>query len=473
MFWNFEKMYTAFQMNNHQLLLDGKWGVERELQRVNDEGGLALTPHPAAFGDKLTNKEITTDFAESQMELITPAFSTVEEVDSYLRYLYEKAKEGVGNELLWPFSMPPLLPEEDLIPIASFSDSPEGRAAYRYRQGLANRYGKKMQMISGIHFNFSFGEALLDYLYLIFGKGRGKKEFIDELYFSVARNFLRYRWLIVYLFGASPSFDESYDTVLKEEIENVRKCCPECCCNYEGYATSLRVSRYGYANTYRSDNYKLFNSKEEYVQGIRTLMSKKSKKFAKVDIQLNDKILQKDSEFYSPIRLKQLTEPGESQIDAIERRGVRYTEVRILDINPYEKTGISLSQMYFLQVFLLFCLFEDNSYIDSKEMNNLDKNHNTVALKGRLPELMLYQPKGGEVSLREWGESIFERLSMIAELIDKGKKDVYSLSVHTQHQKLTDISLLVSAKLQQEMKLRNESFLELGLHIAKNYKNEY
>lgn len=469
MIWNFEKMYTAFRESNHELLLNGKWGVERELQRVTFNGELALTPHPAVFGDKLKNKEITTDFAESQMELITPAFETVEEVDLYLKKLYERAKEGVVNEFLWPLSMPPRLPKEELIPIAGFDDTEEGRTAAVYRQGLAKRYGKKMQMISGVHFNFSFGEDLLDFLQCIFARDSSRSDFTDELYFSVARNFLRYRWLLVYLFGASPSFDQSYDAVLKEEIEKVRLCCPECCCNIEDYATSLRVSRYGYVNTVQSGEL-LFNSKAEYIQGIRRLMSMRSRKFAKLDIQLNDKILQKDSEFYSPIRLKQITERGESQIDAIENRGVKYSEVRVLDINPFVRTGISLSQMYFLQIFLLFCLFEESGPIGSREMNIMNKNHNLAALSGRMPDLLLYRLKGGKVSLAEWGKSIFTKLSLIAGLLDKGGGEVYSLCVRSQYRLLTDSSLLPAAKLHEEMAKSNESFLELGMRIAKSYK---
>lgn len=252
--WNFEKMYSVFSTKDQKLLLNGKWGIERELQRVTELGDLALTPHPAVFGDKLKNKEITTDFSESQMELITPPFSKVEEVDRYLKMLHEKAWAGVRNEYLWPLSMPPRLPEEELIPIARFNDTEEGHSAYIYRQGLANRYGKKMQMISGIHFNFSFGNKLLHTLYELFGENRGFSTFRDELYFSVARNFLRYRWLLIYLYGASPSCDDTYDVVVNDEVEKIKKCCPECCNQYDKYATSLRVSRFGYTNPVKVKN---------------------------------------------------------------------------------------------------------------------------------------------------------------------------------------------------------------------------
>lgn len=472
--WNYEQMYSIFSSKNKEQLLNGKWGIERELQRVTKEGDLALTPHPPVFGNKLKNKEITTDFAESQMELITPALSSVEEVDGYLKLLHKKAWEGVGDEYLWPLSMPPRLPEEEIIPIARFDDSREGRAAYIYRQGLANRYGKKMQMISGIHFNFSFGEELFGILYREFGGGSSKEVFKDELYYSVARNFLRYRFLLVYLFGASPAFDETYGDVFLRELVKIRKFCPECCKELEKYATSFRVSRFGYSNPVQGRYRIFYNSMEEYIQGIRTLLNKKSKKYARLGVQLNDKILQKDSEFYSPIRLKQIIMPGESQIDALEKRGVEYAEVRILDIDPFTDTGISLTQMRFLQVFLLFCLFDENRPIDYKEMNRINSNHNRIALSGRKPDVLLNRLNRGKISLKDWGEQIFDKLLMLAKLLDNNEnKSAYSLSVLNEKNKLEDMSFLPSVKLVNEMYDRKESFIEFGMRKAGEYRARY
>ncbi len=471
MIWNFKKMYDIFSGKYQKLLLDGKWGVERELQRVTDKGDLALTPHPVVFGDKLRNKEITTDFSESQLELITPPFSTVEEVDHYLQYLHKKAAEGIKNEYLWPLSMPPRLPEDDYIPIAQFDNSEEGKMAYTYRQGLANRYGKKMQMISGIHFNLSFGNNLLEVLHRELDVNSKVQEFTDELYFAFARNFLRYHWLLIYLFGASPSYEDTYGAILKEQVENIRKCCPECCTQHEKYATSLRVSRFGYTNPEESSYSVFYNSKEEYIRGIRTLMSKKSMMYAKIAVQLNDKILQKDSEFYSPIRMKQIIKAGESQIDALEKRGVKYAEIRILDVNPFEMTGISLQQMHFLQVFSLFCMFNDNILLDNKEMDRINKNHHLIALSGRRPDLMLNRLNGGKISLFEWGTSIFDKLLLIANLLDQeDNSKVYSICVQTEYQKLKNHSLLPSAMLQDEMDHKQESFLEFGIRKSKEYK---
>ncbi len=466
-------MYSIFSTKEQRLLLKGRWGVERELQRVTKVGELALTPHPAIFGDKLGNKEITTDFSESQMELITPPLPTVEEVSRYLTLLHEKAAKAVGKEYLWPLSMPPKLPEEELIPIAKFEDTKEGQEAYLYRQGLANRYGRKMQMISGIHFNFSFGDELLELLEQEVGEGKSSSEFKDETYFSVARNFLRFRWLLIYLYGASPSFDDTYGAVMKKEMRKVRQCCPECCSDDKEYATSLRVSRYGYSNSTQIKNNIYYNSKEEYIRKIRALMAKRSRKYADIGVQLNDKILQKDSEFYSSIRLKQIVEPGESQIEALEKRGVKYAEVRILDVNPFERNGISLEQMYFLQIFMLFCLFAGNRQMDERELKMGNQNHHMVALSGRKSKLMLEQPTGGRISLELWGEELFHQLSRIAELLDQAVgSSNYSSCVRKEQEKLYNRALLPSFRIVQEMKSNKESFLEYGMGLAAKYKSE-
>jgi glutamate--cysteine ligase len=201
-------------------------------------------------------------------------------------------------------------------------------------------------------------------------------------------------------------------------------------------------------------------------------MSKKSRRFAKLGVQLNDKILQKDSEFYSPIRLKQITEPGESQIDALEQRGVKYVEVRILDINPFVKTGISLEQLRFLQVFMLFCLFSENKPIDNEEIKLINRNHHLAALSGRRPLLMLQHPELGKISLRAWGDDIFEKLKQIAKLLDEGTdSNTYSLIVQKELRKIINKSYLPSARLREEMRRRKESFLEIGVRMANEFKS--
>lgn len=481
MLWNFEEISNMLLKEKRSILLDGKWGIERESLRTTYSGKLALTDHPPAFGSKLKNPEITTDFSESQIELITPPFNSVEETHGYLKKLQEKVENELKDELLWPISMPPILPDEEKIPIAKFDASPEGSEKETYRLGLAARYGKKMQIISGIHFNFSFGSELLDTLHKQFGQNIEKRIFTDNIYFAMARNFLRYRWLLIYLFGASPSIDPTYFPVMQREIKIIKKCCPECCSHiysYEKYATSLRVSRFGYSNSVQGKYSVSLNSLADYIKGIRKLLSTKSDKFARIgifrdgrQIQLNDNILQKESEFYSPIRLKQVTANGESQLDALEKQGVKYAEVRILDLNPFDKTGISINQMLFLQVFMLFCLFEQSNFIYEKDLEVINKNHHLVALTGRKQKLKLYPNESGIVSLKEWGNEIFNKLNFIADLVDKGiDSSKYKECVASEYRKLHDTSLLPSSRIQQEMKEKGERHFEFGLRIALDHK---
>ncbi len=472
--WDFEKAICLFSAGNSQLLLDGLFGIEREAQRITPDGELVMTPHPAAFGNKLENSLVTVDFSESQIELITPPFESVEETYAFLKKLHLQTDKELGSEYLWPLSMPPRLPGEEMIPIAKFDDSPEGREKELYRMGLATRYGRKMQMISGIHYNFSFGDGLVDHLYRKFGNDTDKRAFIDDMYFSMARNFLRYRWLLIYLFGSSPCADQTYDPVIGNELKMVRKCCPECCSSqykHKQNAISLRVSRFGYSDSVQGKRSVSYNSLNDYIVGIRRLLATKSRKFTKIglyrngrQIQLNGNVLQKESEFYSSIRVKQNIEKGETQLDALEKRGVRYAEVRIIDLNPFEKTGISLEQLRFLQVFMLFCLFEYSPPIEDGELEKINKNHHLVALSGRENNLKLFG-HDGKRRFTEWSRNIFSKLDFIASLIDiAGADDRYRKCVESEYEKIVDPSLLPSSMIEREVD--REGYLEFGTRKA-------
>ena len=479
--WDFEKAAGLFSSENCQLLLDGLYGIEREAQRIAPTGEVAMTPHPAVFGNKLENTLITVDFSESQIELITPPFESVEKTYEFLKELHLLVDKELESEYLWPLSMPPRLPEEKMIPIAKFDDSPEGREKELYRIGLAARYGRKMQMISGIHYNFSFGDSLVDYLYHRLGNGTDKRTFTDDMYFSMARNFLRYRWLLIYLFGASPCADQTYNPVIGNEMKMVRKCCPECCSpkhSYKRNAISLRVSRFGYSDSVQGKYSVSYNSLKDYTTGIRRLLAAKSRKFTRIglyqngrQIQINGNILQKESEFYSSIRIKQNIRKGESQLDALEDRGAKYAEVRIIDLNPFNKTGISLEQLQFLQVFMLFCLFEYSPPIESGELERINKNHHLVALSGRRNNLKLFS-YNGQVGLTEWSRKIFSKLNSIASLIDLINIDNrYQKCVQSEYEKITDPSLLPSSMIERD--INREGYLEFGTRKAiEHYKSE-
>jgi glutamate--cysteine ligase len=458
LYWTFDEIARLFsKADKGKLLLQGTWGIEKESQRVSHSGDLALTDHPVVFGDKLRHPTITTDFAESQLELITPPLHSIEEAFRSLGEIHDEVEAGIGDELLWPLSMPPRLPDEALIRIAKFNDTKEGRDKEAYRYSLAERYGKKMQMISGLHVNFSFQEDLLQYIVDSFPRAGSRREVTNYLYFAMARNYLRYRWLLVYLFGASPSIDPTYASVICDELNVIERCCPSCCSiekDYERYATSLRVSRFGYSNTDQRKYNVSFNGMDEYIATFRSL--------------LEAGVLQKESELYSSIRLKQTPNPGESTLNAMEQRGVQYAEIRILDLNPFERNGISLQQLYFVHVFMLYCLFEASPPITSRELEKINENHHKVSLFGRKPRLKLYMYPRGQMNLLHWGEQLFAKMMQVASLLDQSAENFnYSTAVRAELAKLHHLELLPSAMIQREMRENGLNYIDYGIRRAK------
>lgn len=310
---------------------------------------------------------------------------------------------------------------------------------------------------------------MLDYLFQQLGDGQSRNDFTNEVYFSVARNFLKYRWLLIYLFGASPSFDSSYDTVIDQKLENSAQ-------KYTGLedAVSLRVSPFGYGNSIKKGYSITYNNLSEYIRSVKKLLTTKSSRFAKLgiykdhqQIQLNDYMLQSEAELYSFVRFKQNLHKGETQIAALEERGIKYLEIRILDINPFEKTGITMEQLYFMQVFMMYCLFESNEPITDEILEKTDHNHDVVALFGRKSNVNLYNYKGIEVTLQDWAQGIFEKLKIIATYMDQGINDTrYEAVIKGAYEKILDPSKLLSARIMNEMKENKESYLQFGIRRA-------
>lgn len=460
----------------------GTWGLEKESQRVTTDGQLAQTMHPSVFGDKLAHPSITTDFAESQLEFITPPMESLEEVYRSLHLIHDEAEAGLGEELLWPLSMPPGLPPESHIQIAHFPDTPEGRRAQGYRESLVHRYGKKPQMISGLHYNFAFSPELLDHLSEILGIHADREERHDTLYLAMTRNFLRYRWLLLYLYGASPTYDRSYADVVSKELGIISRCCPPCAgCVEEdlSHATSLRVSRFGYSNSIQRKFKLSYNSMSEHLDSYRTLLNTEVEAYRRMglyrqgkQIQLNYNVLQKESELYTPIRLKQITDSGESVLTALQKRGVRYVEVRVLDLNPYERVGISLQQLRFMHVFLLYCLLESSPSMEEEEWSILQDLHHKVSLYGRTPLLELTESiTRSQVRLRDWGQQLFGKFIELARLLDEsGTNSSYVNTVEQEQRKLNDISLLPSSRIIKDMEDRQLSYLMFGVQLAETHR---
>jgi len=402
-----------------------KRGLEKEGLRTTPTGNLAQTDHPKALGSTLTHPYITTDYSEALLEFITPVSSKLNETLDFLKDLHAFSYRHLGDEVIWPASMPCKLQGNESIPIARYGSSNSGIMKTVYRHGLSWRYGRIMQSIAGLHYNFSLPEQLWPALLHLKYPERDAKDpqvlqdFISEQYFALIRNFRRYSWLLLYLFGASPAVDKSFIEGKSHELDEL-----DADTLFLPYATSLRMSGLGYQNNVQSSLKICFNSLENYVgsltHAIKTPYAPYSKLGTKVDgeyRQLNTNILQIENEYYSDIRPKRVAESGERPSEALTERGVEYIEVRCIDLNPFEAIGITETQARFVDTFLLFCLLENSAQIPDDECEMLDENHSKIVNRGREPGLMLQIPEGS-ISREEWSHQLFDRLQPVAELLD-------------------------------------------------------
>lgn len=279
-------------------------GIERECLRVTDEGRLAQTPHPDALGSALTNEQITTDYSESLLEFITPALAdpakVLESLEQTHRFVYSK----LGDEYLWSPSMPCTLPAEEDIPIAEYGSSNIGKLKHVYRKGLALRYGRTMQCIAGIHYNFSLPEALWPLLRAAEGGGEPDRDYQSSAYIALIRNFRRYSWLLMYLFGASPALDKGFMRGRPHQLEEL-----DAETLYLPYATSLRMSDLGYQSNAQAGLTPCYNNLASYTDSLRKAVGTPYPPYVEVGthvdgewVQLNTNILQIENEYYSNIR---------------------------------------------------------------------------------------------------------------------------------------------------------------------------
>ena len=328
-------------------------GIEKESLRVRPDGTLAATPHPPALGSALTHPHITTDFSEAQLELITGVHPSVDACLDELRHIHQFVYRHIGDELLWCGSMPCRLPEENAIPIARYGPSNVGRAKTVYRIGLSHRYGRRMQTISGIHYNFSLPEAAWSLTSL--GDA-------SEAYFALIRNFRRHAWLLLYLFGASPAVCASF---VEGRAHELRELAPGTL--YLPYATSLRMGRLGYLSEAQDSLAVSYNDLASYTASLYDALTKPHPPYEAIGIcegddyrQLATSLLQIENEFYSTIRPKRVIFPGERPLHALRERGVEYVEVRAMDLDPFPAIGIDAGTIRLLDVFLLHCLLTDS-----------------------------------------------------------------------------------------------------------------
>ncbi len=377
-------------------------GIEKESLRTDAEGRLATTPHPRALGSALTHPLVTTDFSESQLELITGAHTDVEATLAELRAIHAFVYRAIGDERLWVASMPCKLPDDDAIPLGRYGDSNIGRAKTVYREGLSHRYGRRMQTISGIHYNWSL-------------PGLGNDD-----YLALIRNFRRHAFVLLWLLGASPLVCRCFVADRAHELEPLGA-------DTFGlpHATSLRMGRLGYQSDAQSRIAVSYNDLEGYCRSLESAMTTPYPPYETIGVrdadgrwrQLATTLLQIENEFYATIRPKRTIRPGERPLHALRERGVEYVEVRCIDLDPFEPVGIGAATMRLLDVFLLHCLLSPSPPDTPAEQAALQRNQHATAAQGRRPGLRL-EREGRDVTLVEWAAEILEQCRPIAAALD-------------------------------------------------------
>ncbi len=470
-----QRLENLVKLGQEQLLCQGLKGLEKESLRITEHGQIAQTPHLPSLGSALTHPYITTDYSEALLEFITPPYSNSPEVLAFLeeihRYVYNQLAR---DEFLLATSMPCGFQRDEDIPIAQYGESNIGKMKTIYRIGLAYRYGRAMQAIAGIHFNFSVNQDLWPHLHEIFQAPQSLANFRSHAYFALIRNVQRYGWLLLYLFGASPAVCRSFLECRGDIPAQFSQLTPSTF--YAPYATSLRMSDIGYKNKTQSTLHISLNSLEEYVQSLCHAIETPHPPYEAIGVkvngnyrQLNTNILQIENEYYSSVRPKQITRSGEKPTFALKRRGVRYVEIRALDLNPFEPLGINLPQLYFLELFLWYCLLEPSPTLSQQDFTLTQKNFLATAYRGRDPELTLNRGNQS-ITLKAWAIELINRMKPLAALMDQSSKNtLFQESLAAQREKVFDSEQTPSAQMLNEMRAHKDSFAEFALRKSKEH----
>ena len=447
-------------------------GIEKEGLRVDPQGSISQTGHPTAVGSALTHSHITTDYSEALLEFITPVFKESGDALQFLQDLHNFTYQKLGDEELWAASMPCDISSDAAIPIARYGTSNVGQLKYTYRVGLEHRYGKMMQAIAGIHYNVSLPETFWPVLQELQGNTDNLQQFRSAGYFSLIRNFRRYSWLLLYLFGASPALSSTFMAGRDHDLDTW-----DAHTLYRPYATSLRMSDLGYSNKAQAELNICFNHLNTYTDSLQRAINTPYPAYHNLGIkvdgqyrQLNSNLLQIENEYYSDIRPKRVAHSGEKPIHALQERGVEYIEVRNTDINPLLPLGIDQQQADFLDVFLVTCLLSDPAEISDEECQLISQNNDLVVNRGRKPGLRLTlheQP----ITVADWGNIILDDVQKTAAVLDKVYlSERFTQAVEAQRDKLTDPSLTPSAQILARMQQQGLGYEAFALQQSRLHR---
>ncbi len=462
------RLDQLLETNQQHLISGGQKGIEKESLRIARDGSISHKPHPKALGSALTHPYITTDYSEALIELITPPFTDAKETLAYLRSIHQFVYQRLDDEILLCTSMPCGINGDESIPIAEYGTSNIGRMKHVYRHGLWHRYGRTMQAIAGIHFNFSAPEALWPTLHRLEHSDVSLEQFISEGYFGLVRNFQRIGWLILYLFGASPAICKSFfksRPQLMAQFEDFDRGTL-----YHPYATSLRMSDIGYKSLNQAALRINYNSLPEYVSSLSQAIAMPYPAYEKIGVkvddeyrQLNANVLQIENEFYSIIRPKQIAQSGEKPTLALKRRGVKYVEMRSLDLDLFNPIGIDEDKARFIEALLLTCLLQDSPPMSEADFQTHNRNQLQVANNGRKPGLNLERLKK-RISLQDWALEILAAARPVCEILDNNQADKpYTKALAAQEVLVQNPDLTTSARMLNAMQKNGQTFNDFAL----------
>ena len=450
----FDKLLDQLDKISAMSSLTGiKRGIEKESLRVSLDGYLSQTEHPKSLGSTLTHPSITTDYSEALLELITPPSSDPEEPVKFLHQIHQFVNQNIGDEFLWNASMPCMMTEEKDIPIAKFGSSNVGKQKYIYRVGLGKRYGKLMQTIAGVHYNFSLPDEFWKQLQQVEENADDFQDYKSARYMGLVRNFLRYSWMLPFLFGASPGICKSF-VKGKHNLEDFSEGTL-----FGPNATSLRMGDMGYSNNAQSSLNISYNSLEGYANGLEQAIRTPEPLYEEIGLkvdgeyqQLSTSLLQIENEYYANIRPKRVARSGERPALALRRGGVEYIEVRGLDINPFTVDGITNEQIRWIDSFLVTCLLLPSPDISTREEGEIRENLRRTVNHGRKKDLTLLS-MNRKIALAEAGNIISEKMLMVAKHMDQNwNTEGYSKSVIHWQQCFDNPELTLSGQFLQLMK---------------------
>jgi len=470
----FDKRLHALAANDVSLA-GGRKGIEKESLRLDMDGYLSRKTHPGGLGSALTNRFITTDFSEALLEFVTPAYTSTWEALRFLCDVHQFTYANLEDELLWIASMPCRIPPDAQIPLARYGTSNVGQMKTAYRRGLGFRYGRHMQTIAGVHFNYSLPDSFWPRYQAVAGDDGDLQDFRSDHYLGLTRNFRRFGWLVLYLFGASPAMCKSFGSGAELGMQSLSTDSW-----FAPYGTSLRMSDLGYSNQTQSRINISQNSLDGYIRDLRDAIKTPEPDYEKIGVKVDGKYrqlsanrLQIENEYYSPVRPKRVAHSGERPTAALKRGGIEYVEIRSLDISVDDPAGINQNTMRFMEAFLIYCLLEDSPLFDAASLEETKSNQARMAKEGRDPAFHLNRD-GKEVSIGLWADEILRKVASIAELIDVADSgESYAQAVHLMRELIDEPAATPSARLLEELKGANSSFFDFAISVARGHRDYF